>query len=341
LQMKKRCSLLRFALLRYCVGIFFVWAAGVLLYAAAPAHAGSGGLEIITGQEEYYPGEPVVFTIRGRVMLAKEADGTVIYPPFSIWNDQMKKIDLRHSCAKGTVRAYDQFCQRGVIKEVEVDRCPNAFFNDYGNIDQKFTWDQQSYAEVTEQCGAHTARREIKKQVPPGKYRIVACNSIQSCVEKEILIRDNPEVSLDVDKGVYKQGEPVKIAIRNNTDRVLINYDWNLPGERDYSRKDAGWGYVEKLKNGSWLRVEPLWRCGGECFARCAMGQEFFILQPKGVDIFPGDIRYFEWDQTRLLCMPEEKYKPVGAGRYRITCTFHDTVKNEFRIFHSREFEIN
>jgi hypothetical protein len=328
------------SVLRYSISIFFLCTAGILLCVSFPAHAGSGALEIIPDQEEYYPGEPVVFTLRGRIMLAKEADGTVIYPPFSIWNDQMEKIGLRHSCAKGTVRAYDQFCRKGVVKEVEVERCPDAFFNDYGDIDQKFTWDQQSYVELTEQCGGYPARREIKKQVPPGKYRIVACNSIQSCVEKEIIIRANLEVSLFVDKSVYNRGDLVKITIRNNTDRVLMNYDWNIPGELDYSRKDAGWGYVEKLKNGSWLRFEPLWRCGGACFSRCDMGVDFFVLQPKGVDVFPGDIRYFEWDQTRLLCLPEEKYKPAEAGRYRITCTFHDTAKNEFRIFHSQKFEI-
>ncbi|MDD2702701.1 MAG: hypothetical protein PHC33_01670 [Candidatus Omnitrophica bacterium] len=325
--------------LSYNAGIFFL-CAGAVFYSSFPAHAGSGTLEILAGQKEYYPGEPVVFTIRGRIMLAKEAGGTVIKPPFSIWNEQMKRLNLRPSCAKGMSRAYNQFCRGGVVKEVEVARCPNAFFNDYGDIDEKFSWDQKSYVEVIEPCGASTVRREVKKRVPPGRYRIVACNSIQSCVEEEIIIRGKPEVSLDVDKAVYGQGEPVKITIRNNTNRVLINYDWNLPGERDYSRKGTGWGYVEKLKNGSWLKVEPLWRCGGECFARCAMGTEFFVLQPKGVDIFPGDIRYFEWDQSRLVCIPEEKYKPAGTGRYRISCTFHDTVKNEFRIFHSPEFRI-
>ncbi len=338
--MKERYSLWHYCVLCFAAGVVLLWSAGVCFRIPLSARAASGGLEIITGQEEYYPGEQVVFTLRGRVMLSKESDGTVIYPPFSIWNERMQKLALRRSCAQGAVRAYDQFCQGGTIKEIEVARCPNAFFNDYGDIDKKFTWDQQEYVSVAEPCGAHTARREVKKQVPPGAYRIVACNSIQSCVEKVIIIRDKPEVSIEVDKAVYDPGQAVKISIRNNTDRTLINYDWSMPGERDYSRKDAGWGYVERYKNGSWLRVEPLWRCGGACFARCSLGPEFFILQPKGVEEFPGDIRYFEWDQTRLFCLPEEKHKPVETGRYRITCTFQDTEKDEYRIFHSAEFRI-
>jgi hypothetical protein len=228
-----------------------------------------------------------------------------------------------------------------VVKDIEVSRCPNVFFSDYGDINEKFTWDQQSYQEIVEPCGTKMASREVKKQVPPGRYRIVACNSIQFCIEKEIVIVDRPEISIKVDKEVYRQGEPVKISIRNNTNRSMMNYDWNLPAERDYSRKDSGWGYVERFKNGAWLRVEPLWRCGGECFARCSLGPEFFLLQPKGVDIFPGDVRYFEWDQTRLFCLPEEKHKPADPGRYRISSTFHDVNKNEYRIYRSQEFEIN
>ena len=305
-----------------------------------PAYAGSEKIEIITNKEEYYPGETVAFTVRGRIMFAKEADGKIIYPPYSIWDENMKKINLKHSCLQGVRSAYDQYCQAGVLKEVEVARCPEASFSDYGDIDEKFTWDQKIYVEMVEPCGKYAAHREVKNQVSPGKYRIVVCGNIQSCVEKEIVIKGEPEVSIDIDKTEYRQGEGVKITIQNNLDRSLVNYDWNLPAERDYYNKDAGWGYVEKFKSGSWLRVEPLWRCGGECFTRCKLGPEFFTLMPKGEQKFPGDFRYFTWDQTKVSCLPEMKHKQVSPGRYRISCTFLDSEKDEVKSFHSGEFEI-
>ena len=40
-------------------------------------------------------------------------------------------------------------------------------------IDETFTWYQQEYVEISEECGSETIHREIKQQVPAGRYQVV------------------------------------------------------------------------------------------------------------------------------------------------------------------------
>ncbi len=77
--------------------------------------------------------------------------------------------------------------------------------------------------------------------------------------------------------------------------------------------------------------------------------QQFVLaLGQKGTARFPKDFKYFEWNQTRLICIPGDiKSKLVGPGRYRISSTFVN-VKEELkgkpeefkRTFYSDEFMI-
>jgi len=311
--------------------------------------------EIITAKEDYFPGEEIKFTIRGRIMYSKDSGGKIVSPPYAIWDGANKKVPLRHSCESGLTRAYDQQCVDGKIRELEVGRCPEAFFHDYGVINQQFSWDQKIFRKVRGECGGAEIFKEEKVQAPPGEYRIVVCSSVQECVDKPVYIRSEPEVSITTDKKEYASGETVKITITNNCAFPVFNVDRNKTisdSDSDGTRR-MGWGFIEKFRNGVWLRVEPLWRCAGACFSRCPMGADFFILSPKGMfpgGVMPGDkgpthgdfIR-LEWEQSQVICIPKETKKAVSSGKYRVVSTFlmpGADPEREAKQFYSLEFEI-
>lgn len=151
------------------------------------------------------------------------------------------------------------------------------------------------------------------------------------------------EVTITTDKTEYKQGETVKITIKNNLNISLRNYDTVVPENSEFYNQFVGWGFIEIFEDGNWSKIEPLWRCGNTCFAKCKLSGGFFVLGSKGTTKFPEDFRHFEWNQTRLICNPGDiKSEPVVPGTYRVSSTFWDENKelDTQRIFYSNEFII-
>jgi len=151
------------------------------------------------------------------------------------------------------------------------------------------------------------------------------------------------EVTITTNKTEYELGEIVKITIKNNLDIPLRNYDTVVPENSEFYNQSIGWGFIEKFKDGNWIKIEPLWRCGNTCFAKCKLSVYFFVLGQKGATRFPEDFRYFEWNQTRLICTPGDiKSELVSPGRYRVSSTFWDENKelDTRRTFCSKEFII-
>ena len=104
--------------------------------------------------------------------------------PFKIVNEKGESIKLKHSCAGFVGSGVDQYCENGKIVNEEVYqlcdfskkwcyRCSDAIFQREGYVNETFVWDQKEYVEITEECEGKTIRREVKKQVPDGKYQII------------------------------------------------------------------------------------------------------------------------------------------------------------------------
>ena len=173
------------------------------------------------------------------------------------------------------------------------------------------------------------------------------CDKWETIYSEEFTIEQKPDVAVDIDKTEYKQGETVKITIKNNLDVQLRNYDM-VTEDASFHNQYIGWGFIERFENGNWIKVEPLWRCDDTCFAKCKLSGSFFVLGQKGAARFPKDFKSFEWNQTRLICIPGDiKSELVGPGRYRTSSTFVN-VKEELkgkpeelkRTFYSDEFMI-
>jgi len=140
--------------------------------------------------EVYMKGEPVIFSINTRVkVLTNEL-------PFKIVNEKGESIKLKHSCDGESGSGFDQYCKNGKIVGKEVYQlcnfskkwcygCSDAIFQREEDLKDTFVWDQKEYVEITEECEGKIIRREIKKQVPEGKYQII----VNGEVIKEFIIK--------------------------------------------------------------------------------------------------------------------------------------------------------
>ena len=140
--------------------------------------------------EIYIKGEPVIFSINTKVkLLTNEL-------PFKIVNEKGESINLKHSCDGEAGCGFDQYCENGKIVNEGVYqlcdfskkwcyRCSDAIFQKEEYVNETFVWDQKEYVEITEECEDKTIRREVKKQVPEGKYQII----VNGKVIKEFTIK--------------------------------------------------------------------------------------------------------------------------------------------------------
>jgi len=140
------------------------------------------------------------------------------------------------------------------------------------------------------------------------------------------------QVAITTDKIEYEQGEAVKITITNNLGHSIVPHarsdDYSV-----YYGENYGIGFIERFKNGTWSKIEPLWRCGNSCFAECKYKSSFE----------PGEERVFEWNQTRFACDKSnfsEKVEKAGAGRHRISSDVWVSEKEGYEIIYSNEFMI-
>ncbi|MCK4729692.1 MAG: hypothetical protein KAT28_00085 [Candidatus Aenigmarchaeota archaeon] len=144
------------------------------------------------------------------------------------------------------------------------------------------------------------------------------------------------EVTITTDKTEYEQGETVEITIMNSLDFPIIPQAI-LPDKTKYIKflgENYGIGFIERFEEGTWIGVEPIWRCGNSCFVECNYKHLFE----------PGEKRVFEWNQTILICDKvnrTEKVKVVGAGKYRIgSAVWLGQDAEIYKTIYSNEFTI-
>ncbi len=138
-----------------------------LLVSEKPLESGRSG-------EIYKKGETIKFRIDGKVMVIKQGDEEL--PPYYCIKDIAiagNILQLRHSCAGFIGVGIDQYCENGKIKTVEVIHCSDVFESLEQVIHRTYSWDQKAYLRIEEECEGETIHREILKQVPEGKYKIV------------------------------------------------------------------------------------------------------------------------------------------------------------------------
>ncbi|MDZ7798213.1 MAG: hypothetical protein U5L76_01195 [Patescibacteria group bacterium] len=139
--------------------------------------------ENVPNEETYKKGESITFKIDDNVQICTDD------LPFSIIKFNEESVKLKHSCIGEIGSGFDQYCENGkmVLKPVyqlcdflekwcrgcnDALTCRNKF------IHETFVWDQKEYVETTEECEGKIIHRELKKQVPEGKYQIIVDGKI-------------------------------------------------------------------------------------------------------------------------------------------------------------------
>ncbi len=135
--------------------------------------------ESVPGEEIYDgKGETITFRIDNTVKICTNG------LPFSIIKSSGESVELKHSCMGFVGSGFDQYCENGKIVSKPLHQlcdfsekwcrgCSDVLTCRDEPIHETFVWDQKEYVEITEECEGKTIHREILKQVPEGKYKIV------------------------------------------------------------------------------------------------------------------------------------------------------------------------
>ena len=127
--------------------------------------------------EEVPFGEPVTFTVNETFPLF-----CTNQDPFSIRQiieHGSRILNLEHSCIGIIGTGVDEFCEKGQMIAEYSGECSDAIscFENY-TVNYEFNWDQQEYVLITQECGGTTIHREIKQQVPAGRYQVIVNNKV-------------------------------------------------------------------------------------------------------------------------------------------------------------------
>ena len=121
------------------------------------------------------------------------------YSVVQITESGEREVMLKHSCVGIVGTGADQYCENGQIKTEFVGTCSDAIFCEEQSIRETVTWDQQEYVEISEECAGETIRREIRQQVPEGRYQVVVRDmqndQVANKVIKEFIIVSNESAS--------------------------------------------------------------------------------------------------------------------------------------------------
>ena len=129
-------------------------------------------------------GEPVTFRLDDTVYVCTDQ---LPYAIVHVTDGGQRRVALQHSCMGIVGSGIDQFCENGQATSVEVIYCTDAIFCEDQEIRESITWDQQEYVELSENCAGQTIRREVKQQVPAGKYQVVVQEWKTDHVENRIV----------------------------------------------------------------------------------------------------------------------------------------------------------
>ncbi|MGD9101234.1 MAG: hypothetical protein PVF45_12210 [Anaerolineae bacterium] len=142
--------------------------------------------------ETYNIGEPISFSIDDTVSICEDA---LPYTIVQITGSRERQVMLAHSCLGIAGVGVDRYCEDGQIKTVEVVFCSDVMMCEDVRVDATFMWDQREYVEVSEECAGETIHREIKQQVPAGKYvvksRFLQDGQVVSKVLQEFTIAED------------------------------------------------------------------------------------------------------------------------------------------------------
>ena len=127
--------------------------------------------------EEVHIGKPVHFTVKETFPLL--CTGQTPFSIRQVTENGSRILQLEHSCIGVIGSGMDEYCEQGKIVPVYSGECSDAIscVENY-SVNYEFNWDQQEYVLVTEECGGTTIHREIKQQVPAGRYQVIVNHKI-------------------------------------------------------------------------------------------------------------------------------------------------------------------
>jgi len=182
---------------------------------------------------------------------------------------------------------------------------------------------------------------ELARQIEQNENLKNQIAELQKEIEK-LKISQPGEITITTDKTEYKQGEIIKITIRNNSDKPIFSrmnmfITWN----------DL---HLEKFKNGSWVEVDfwpPVFGHKGPCFG------VLLPERPLGVNKLESHSEFVqEWNQRECHNIGEEPTL-IEKGKYRLAFVYgtkagnwaydpkyyHYPIKNP-KLIYSNEFII-
>lgn len=164
---------------------------------------------------------------------------------------------------------------------------------------------------------------------------VVAYNYYKTIDNDKLLESQLTGLSIETDKQRYQAGETVEIVFVNNGGSYLEESEASstYPSLPNFSGNNYGVGFVENYRNGSWVSVEPVWRCNDSCTEKCDFNQ---LIKPETEKIF-------KWRQTILTCQGFDKVAEISqakAGKYRISTEVWSDELNAIRTVYSNEFII-
>jgi hypothetical protein len=139
--------------------------------------------------EVYKVGEPVTFLIDEAVYVCDHFNDEIPYSIIQVTETGEREIALRHSCIGFIAQGVDEYCEEGNKKTVavEVGKCSDDVLCDVVPIKETFTWDQQEYVSVSEECAGERIHREMQQQAPEGEYKVIV--RLQQNNDEELVTR--------------------------------------------------------------------------------------------------------------------------------------------------------
>lgn len=243
--------------------------------------------------EMHREGESLTFLIDDTVYLCtNELPYTIV----QITGSKERVLMLQHSCLGVAGSGVDQFCEDGQVKIVEVGSCSDAIFCEDTSIGEEVTWDQQEYVEISEECGDRTIHREIKQQIPEGRYQVVVRvtqnDEVVTKAIKEFTITSNESDPVEPIGAIIEDGVSsflelwIRVPYRNERievieedgtfSRVGVVAEFNIATDLDWITKEAT---VEcQMREAEWLCArysydQPLPRPASQVFEYPRDGQ--------------------------------------------------------------------
>ena len=147
---------------------------------SVPGTGSSGPADLGT----FVAGEPVKFLIDDTVHVCTDE---LAYAIVQVAASGQRQLMLQHSCVGIVGRGIDQFCENGQVKTEDARFCSDAIFCEDQMLDMEVVWDQQEYVQISEDCAGQTIHREVKEQVPAGRYQIVVQDWKEDHIESRVI----------------------------------------------------------------------------------------------------------------------------------------------------------